>query len=137
MRSGVVCGALLALVWIAPPLGAEAVWVPYAHASGCYGGELCRGNGRGVTVRMRPRPVRVIRFYAHDRVGETFEGRLRVRLDHHVLARELDVSDDGEVIELDAAGLAGRDLHLEVLGEEEVVVEDLEVLYGPGHPPLP
>jgi len=132
MRSGLLVGALLAASWIAPPRLAEEVWVPYPHASGCYGGELCRANGKGATVRLRPLPVLAIRFYAHDELGETFRGRLLVRLDLHVLAREIDVSRDGAVIELDAAGLAGRDLHLEVVGDDEVVVEDLEVRYGPG-----
>ena len=140
MRSRVVCGALLALGWIAPPhlsSSAEDPWIVYPRASGCYAGELCRGNGQGVAVRMQPRPVWAIRFYAHDQVGETARGRLRVRLDHHVLARELNVPRDGAVIELDAAGLAGRNLHFEVLGEDEVVVEDLEILYGPVPSPPP
>lgn len=141
MRSGVVCGTLLVVGWIAPPpvttQVAEDARVAYPHASGCYAGELCRGNGQGVAVRVRPRPLRTIRFYAHDRVGETSRGRLRVRLDHHVLARELDIPRDGAVIELDAAGLAGHDLHLEVLGDEEIVVEDLEIRYGLRDSPLP
>jgi hypothetical protein len=119
---------LLPLSARAPALAAEE-WVPYPYASGCYGGELCGGNGSATVVRLAPRPVAAVRFYAHDEVGATHRGRLRVRLDHHLLARELEISRRGAVIELDAVGLSGRDLHIEVLGDEEVVVEDLEVRY--------
>lgn len=135
-----VAFAVLSLVplCLTPPSVAPAAaeeetggWVPCPYASGCYGGELCAGNGRGAAVRLAPRPVAAIRFYAHDGVGETHRGRLRVRLDHHLLARELEISRRGAVIELDAVGLSGRDLHIEVLGDEEVVVEDLEVRYLP------
>lgn len=104
-------------------------WYPYPHASGCYGGELCQGNGQGATVRLAPLPVAAIRFYAHDDVGETRGGRLRVRLDHHLLARELEISNEGGVLVLDGVGLSGREIRVEVLGNEEVVVEDLEVRY--------
>lgn len=115
-----------------PALGAGGAgrWIPYPHASGCYGGALCSGNGEGVAVRLDPLPVLSLRFYAHDGIGQGDEGRLRVRLDHHLLARARDISRDGAVIELDAVGLIGRQLHFEVLGDDEVVVEDLEVLYG-------
>jgi len=129
--------AVLSLVplSLAQPVVAHAqpveTWVPYPYASGCYGGELCTVNGRGAVVRLAPRPVVAVRFYAHDEVGETHRGRLRVRLDHHLLARELEIPRRGAVFELDAVGLSGDDLHIEVLGDEEVVVEDPEVRYAP------
>jgi len=115
-----------------PALGAAGAgrWIPYPHVSGCYGGALCSGNGDRVAARLDPLPVLTLRFYAHDGIGERDEGRLRVRLDHHLLARAREISRDGAVIELDAVGLTGRQLHFEVLGGDEVVVEDLEVLYG-------
>lgn len=115
------------------PLASEPVeeWAPYPYASGCYGGELCGRNGRGAVVRLAPRPVVAIRFYAHDEVGETRRGKLRVRIDHHLLARELEISRRGAVMELDGVGLSGRDLHIETLGDDEVVVEDLVVRYAP------
>ena len=129
----------LAPLILAPSLPAFAAepaeeWFPYPYASGCYGGELCGGNGEGAVVRLAPRPVMAIRFYAHDEVGETRRGRLRVRIDHHLLARELQISRQGAVIELDGVGLSGRDLHIEALGDEEVVVEDPEVRYAPPVP---
>jgi|GEM_PF-5222062 hypothetical protein len=130
---GVALTGLAAWIAALPSLAVAddgPTWRTYPYASGCYGGELCRGNGQGVTVRLAPRPVVAVRFYAHDEVGEEHAGRLRVRLDHHLLAREVEISDKGGVIELDGVGLSGRDLRLEVLGDDEVVVEDLEVLYG-------
>lgn len=119
------------------PQEATEEWVPYPYASGCYGGELCGGNGGGAVVRLAPRPVVAVRFYAHDEVGEARRGRLRVRIDHHLLARALDISRHGAVMELDGVGLSGRDLHIETLGAEEVVVEDLEVRYAPPLLPEP
>lgn len=135
-------GLFLASLMVAPSLPAFAAepaeeWLPYPHASGCYGGELCGGNGEGAVVRLAPRPVTAIRFYAHDEVGESRRGRLRVRIDHHLLARELEISRRGAVMELDGVGLSGRDLHIEALGDEEVVVEDLEVRYAPPSPQNP
>lgn len=121
----------------APAAEPAEVWVSYPYASGCYGGELCAVNGRGAVVRLAPRPVAAVRFYAHDDVGETHRGRLRVRLDHHLLARELEIPRRGAVFELDAVGLSGHDLHIELLGDDEVVVEDPEVRYAPPGRPAP
>lgn len=149
MRARAAFGVAIAVLSLVPlcltppsvaPAAAEeetTEWIPYPYASGCYGGELCAGNGRAAAVRLAPRPVAAIRFYAHDDVGKTHRGRLRVRLDHHLVARELKISRRGAVIELDAVGLSGRDLHFEVLGDEEVVVEDLEVRYRPPQRPDP
>lgn len=122
----VLVSTLAAPVLAAPPPG----WWSYPHASGCYGGALCRANGEGVRVLLASRPVLAVRFYSHDDVGPGHRARLRVRLDGEILARELDVPRTGRTWTLSAGGLHGRVLRLEILGGEEVVVEDLEVLYG-------
>lgn len=109
-------------------------WQAYPAASGCLGGVLCRYNGEERRVRLEPRPVREVRFYAHDDVGPRSRGRLRVRLDRELLARELEIPRRGAVLTLDAVGLKGRELIFEVVGREEVVLEDVEVLYGPAGP---
>ena len=121
---------------VTPPLpAAEEIarqdWYDYPIASGCLGGDLCRYNGEERRVRLKPRPVREVRFYAHDAVGPQSRGRLRVRLDGELLARELEIPRRGAVLRLDAVGLRGRELIFEVVGSEEVVLEDVEVLYGP------
>ena len=48
------------------------------------------------------------------------------------LRHDLDVKRVGGVFEIDVRGLAGSYLVFETLTHDEVVVEDVEVLYGRG-----
>ena len=98
-------------------------------AGGCFGGEICRQGGDALVLPLSGAPVRAIRFYAHDAVGDKTGGRLRISIDGHVIAYDLDVKRDGRLHEIDARGLIGRRLVFEAIRHDEVVVQDVEVLY--------
>lgn len=108
-------------------------WRRLPRAAGCFGGEICDHYGWALDVQLSGAPVWGVRFYAHDRVGDKTGGRLRISLDGTVLAHDLDVKRAGGVFELDVHGLPGRHLVFEAITHDEVVVDDVEILYGRGH----
>lgn len=104
----------------------------YAAAGGCIGGELCEQNGDELQIRLDGLPVDSVRFRAHDDVGAKTGARLRVTIDGQVLAPSIDVQKGGDRYAFDGKGLRGRLLTFEALADDEVVVEDIEVLYAGG-----
>lgn len=110
-------------------------WRAYPEWTGCIGGGRCREQGVRIRVPLEDARVYGVRFLAHDQVGESARGRLRVRIDQRTLAKDIDVLRRGEVYNLQLEGLRGRYLIFEALGGEEVVVEDIEIQYaGLGEP---
>ena len=103
---------------------------PLTERGGCIGGRKCGGMDRKIRVRLEDRPIRSIRFRAHDDLGPTRDGMLRVRVDDRTLETDLDVSRTGRDFEIDGEGRRGRWLVVEVIEDDEVVVEGLEVRYG-------
>jgi hypothetical protein len=103
-------------------------WQSYEDDGGCIGGSQCEDEE--LRIQLEDAPVVGVRFHAHDDVGGRSRGHLRVRIDGDVLRRDIDVPKDGEDYELNAERKRGRYLIFEALGDDEVVVEDIEVQYG-------
>lgn len=103
-------------------------WESYPEAQGCIGGAQC-GRTEEIRVRLDDRPVEAIRFHAHDNRGDNSRGRLRVSIDGQVLEQDIDVAKDGEVYEIDGRNVRGRYLILNSFAHDEVIVDDVEVLY--------
>jgi hypothetical protein len=128
--------ALLLTAALTAPAPAEAQvrgqYESYAAAGGCIGGELCEQNGDRLEIRLDGQPVESVRFRAHDDIGGRSGGRLRVSLGDEVLAPSLEIPREGDFFTFDARGSRARLLTFEVLAEDEVVIEDIEVLYVSG-----
>jgi hypothetical protein len=108
---------------------AEDRWELYEEEGGCIGGSRCGDQGDSIQIPLENAPVYGIRFNAHDDVGDTRDGRLRVRIDATPIAPDLDVANEGRLYEMPVAGRRGRFLILETRADDEVVVEDIEIRY--------
>lgn len=105
-------------------------WLPrVTDRGGCIGGRECGGSSRKIRVELEHRPVRSIQFRARDNVGSKNNGRLRVRVDDTVLEESLDIPRAGKLFKVEGGDIRGKHLILEAQGDDEVVVEDLEVRY--------
>lgn len=107
----------------------EDRWELYEEEGGCIGGSRCGDQGDSIQIPLENAPVYGVRFNAHDDVGDTRDGRLRVRIDATPIAPELDVANESRLYELPVAGRRGRFLILETRADDEVVVEDIEIRY--------
>jgi hypothetical protein len=118
-----------------PPEGAPAGespaerWELYEEEGGCIGGSRCGDQGDAIRIPLENAPIYGIRFHAHDDVGETSDGHLRVRIDTVAVAPDIDVAKEGQVHELPVEGRQGRFLVIETRTDDEVVVEDIEIRY--------
>ncbi len=112
------------------PADAGETWELYDEEGGCIGGSRCGDQGDSIRIPLEDSPVFGVRFNAHDDVGDTREGKLRVRIDGGALGQDIDVSEVAKPYELEVAPRRGRFLVIETRGDDEVVVEDIEVRYG-------
>jgi hypothetical protein len=126
MRRTTILFALLSLVSFA----AHAEWRRYGE-HGCIGGSQCRQNGRRITIALENAPVVGIRFFAHDNIGRTHNGKLNVKIDNHFVASYVDIKRDGSVHEFNVDRIVGDRLVIETATDDEVEVRDIQVLYGP------
>jgi hypothetical protein len=111
-------------------------WKAYPESSGCIGGERCQAQGRSIRIPLEGAAVWSVRFQAGDDIGPRTRGHLRVRIDHHTLARDLDIPKVGEAYALQVAGLRGHYLIFEAIANDEVLVEGIEVQYSGLRDPL-
>lgn len=117
------------------PTIAFADWQQYPN-QGCIGGSKC--PDRSLRVKLEDRPVTAIRFHAHDSVGETAGGKLRVRIDGNTLRGSIDIPRAGEMFTIDVDQLTGQYLILEPDENDEVVIDQIAVNYSSGNlRPLP
>ena len=107
----------------------EERWEPYEEEGGCIGGSRCGDQGDSIRIPLENAPVYGIRFNAHDDVGDTRDGRLRILIDATPVAPDLDVADEGRLYELPVTGRRGRFLVIETRADDEVVIEDIEIRY--------
>jgi hypothetical protein len=112
----------------APP-GSDGGWRSYPRSGGCIGGDGCRRNGKQIMIALDNSPVLGIRFYAHDAVGQSANGRLKVRIDGEVIDPFLEVKHAGKLHELEVDNLHGSTLVLETATDDEVEIKDIAVLY--------
>jgi hypothetical protein len=103
-------------------------WIDYSRYDACIGGEEC-SKGK-IRVPLDGRPITGIRFHAHDDVGSRAEGKLEIRIDGKVLVTSVDVKRNGKLHEFPVNNIAGRELRIEPMTKDEVVVEELEIRFG-------
>lgn len=126
---------LLALALFLIPAIAKTDWQPYSD-KGCIGGSQC--PDRSLRVKLEDHPIVAIRFHAHDQVGETAGGELRVRIDGNTLRGSIDIPRAGETFTIDVDQLTGQFLIFEPARNDEVVIDEIAVNYASGNlRPLP
>lgn len=119
---------LLPSLAFAQPRGTSAgQWREYTE-TGCVGGTRCAG--RRLLVPLDDRPVVAVRFRAHDQVGETAGGVLRVKIDGNTVRGYIDIPRAGETFTIDVDELTGRNLVFEPVENDEVEISNIAVLYG-------
>src|SRR5438552_639486 len=89
-----------------------ASWRRYSE-HGCIGGEQCGGHRARIRIPLRDQRVRSISFFAHDDVGNKFNGKLRVRIDDEIITDYLDIERHGRDYSFDGRGRRGRYLVIE------------------------
>jgi hypothetical protein len=102
-------------------------WVP-AREAGCVGGTRC--PEKRLRVRLEDRPVVAVRFRAHDEIGETAGGVLRVKIDGNTVRGYVDIPRKGELFTIDVDELRGQYLVLEPVANDEVDIREVSVLYA-------
>jgi len=118
---------LLLLSLLVIPAVAFADWRQYSD-HGCIGGGRC--PDRSLRIRLEDRPIVAVRFHAHDSVGETAGGELRVRIDGTTVRSSIDIPRAGETFTIDVDELTGQYLILEPASNDEVVIENVAVNYS-------
>jgi hypothetical protein len=107
-------------------------WRQYRDAGTCIGGNECRKNGTRILVPLEDAPVLGVRFHAHDNVGTRADGRLNVRIDDTTIASYVDVARNGKLHDFEVNNVRGSKLVISTATDDEVVISDIEVLYGRG-----
>jgi hypothetical protein len=105
-------------------------WELYEEEGGCIGGSRCGDQGDAIRIPLEDAAVLGVRFHAHDDVGESRGGHLRIRIDGFTVAGDLAVAQGGDTYELPVPHRRGHSLVIETRTDEEVVVEDIEIRYG-------
>ena len=103
-------------------------WREYPDRSGCIGGMRC--SERRLRVTLEDKPVIAVRFRAHDQVGETAGGVLRVKIDGDTVRGYIDIPRAGELFTIDVEELRGRQLVFETVANDEVEISEIAVLYA-------
>lgn len=99
------------------------------EGGGCIGGRQC--PEKRLTLPLRDLPVIGVRFRAHDEMGETAGGKLRVRIDRNSIRDGIDIPRKGETFTIEVDELRGRTLVFEPAADDEVVIDQIAVLYAP------
>ena len=108
--------------------GGGGDWREYAGQKGCIGGSRC--PDKRFRVSLEDRPVIAVRFRAHDQIGETAGGVLRVKIDGDTIRGYIDIPRAGELFTIDVDELRGRQLVFEPVANDEVEISDIAVLYS-------
>lgn len=130
--------SLLFLIVLSIPVFAQprraGDWREYPGQSGCVGGTRCAD--KRLRVSLDDRPVIAVRFKAHDQVGETAGGVLRVKIDGDTIRGYIDIPRKGELFTIDVDELRGRQLVFEPVENDEVEISEIAVLYAPADNPI-
>jgi hypothetical protein len=103
-------------------------WTEYRTSGGCVGGDGC--PNRRLSVPIEDKPVLAVRFRAHDQIGNTAGGVLRVKIDGNTVRGYIDIPRKGELFTIDVDELTGRQLIFEPVEKDEVEITDIAVLYS-------
>ena len=96
--------------------------------TGCVGGSRC--PSKRLSVALKDQPVIAVRFRAHDQVGDTAGGVLRVKIDGNTVRGYIDIPRAGETFTIDVDELTGRQLIFEAAANDEVEISNIAVLYS-------
>ena len=116
---------LLPSLAFAQPRGGQ--WQQYAEG-GCVGGSRC--PNRRLTLPLQDRAILAVTFKAHDQIGETAGGVLRVKIDGTTIRGYIDIPRAGETFTIDVEELNGRQLIFEPVTNDEVEISAVGVLYS-------
>ena len=130
MRPLVLALALLPTLAVAQTQYPEAGPPPAGQREGttCIGGKLC--PERRLRVPLEDRPVIAVRFRAHDAIGQTAGGELRIKIDGNTVESSLDIPRAGQTFTIDVDELRGRYLIFEPDSDDEIEISNVEVIYG-------
>ncbi len=103
-------------------------WREFPAQKGCVGGSRCAD--KRFRIALDDRPVIAVRFRAHDQIGETAGGVLRVKIDGDTIRGYLDIPRAGELFTIDVDELRGRQLVFEPVANDEVEISDIAVMYS-------
>ncbi|HVF38442.1 MAG TPA: hypothetical protein VM939_00990, partial [Gemmatimonadaceae bacterium] len=98
-------------------------WREFPAQKGCVGGSRC--SDKRFRIALDDRPVIAVRFRAHDQIGETAGGVLRVKIDGDTIRGYLDIPRAGELFTIDVDELRGRQLVFEPVTNDEVEITDI------------
>lgn len=104
-------------------------WTEFPNYKGCVGGSNCPNRRLAVPIN-EDRAVVSVRFRAHDQIGETAGGVLRVKIDGNTIRGYIDIPRRGELFTIDVEELTGRQLIFEPVENDEVEISDIAVLYS-------
>ena len=102
-------------------------WVSYPQAA-CIGGSNC--PEKRIRIELEDRPVLGIRFTAHDQIGETAGGELRIKIGAETIRHSIDIPRRGETFTIDVDNVRGQTLTFEPASYDEIDIKDIAVLYG-------
>jgi hypothetical protein len=102
-------------------------WQQFAEG-GCIGGSRC--PNRRLTFPLEDRMILAVTFKAHDQIGDTAGGVLRVKIDGTTIRGYIDIPRAGETFTVDVEELNGRQLVFEPVTNDEVEISNVGVLYS-------
>ncbi|HET7434837.1 MAG TPA: hypothetical protein VFN10_09020 [Thermoanaerobaculia bacterium] len=118
---------LLPTLAFAQDLRTGGDWVPLGQG-GCIGGSQCKD--RRLRLPLADRPVVRVRFEANDQIGNTANGRLRLRIDGNTVRSAIDIPRQGQTFTYDVDELRGQALIFETETDDEVQIGRVAVMYA-------
>jgi hypothetical protein len=115
-----------------PPLGWRQTEYFYGQ---CIGGRKCPGYRRtpinSFTIDLEDVvEIKRIRFFSHDRVGRSRNGKVNVYVDDRRVAQELDIRTWGSKHTLKLDSITGRYITFEAATNDEAVIQEISVDYS-------
>lgn len=108
-------------------------WTELPTTNACVGGSRCPNKRLTIPIN-EDRAVVAVRFRAHDQIGETAGGVLRVKIDGNTIRGYIDIPRSGETFTIDVEDLTGRQLIFEPVANDEVEISNVAVLYSRERP---
>lgn len=104
-------------------------WSELANSGGCIGGLTCQ-NKRLTVPLDENRAVIAVRFKAHDNIGTSRGGVLRVKIDANTINDFQPIKRELQTYTIEVDELTGRQLIFEGIKNDEVEIRDIAVLYS-------
>ena len=104
-------------------------WTELQSAASCIGGPTCSNRRLSVPLDEN-RPVIAVRFKAHDNIGASREGVLRVKIDSNTINDFQAIKRELQTYTIEVDELTGRQLVFEAVKNDEVEIREIAVLYS-------